>query len=327
MGGDHGPRVTVPAACDFLSANTSAFAILLGDQALVQEQLKRQPDAITAKISDRLTVVHCEQQVTMEEKPTEAMRNKPQSSLNQGLNLLAQGRADGFVSAGNTGALVAMSVRIVGTFNDISRPAICTAIPTQKGQAYLLDMGANPVCTAQQLYQFARFASRIYRLVEERDNPSVGLLNIGVEAIKGTREIRDAAELIEQDSELNYGGFVEGDGLFAGQADIVVCDGFSGNVALKSVEGAAHMILAMLRSALRRNLWSRFLSVLLLPTFKSFQEKVDPDRYNGAFLLGLQKVVVKSHGGASREGFKRALDKAADHIERNLPQRLLHFSK
>jgi glycerol-3-phosphate acyltransferase PlsX len=255
----------------------------------------------------------------MDEKPSSVVRNKHDSSMWQALKLVADGEANACVSAGNTGALMAMALLQLRTLPGISRPAICTKVPSIIGHTYLLDLGANVVCSGKQLYQFGMMASQAATVIDGKKRPSVGLLNIGVEEIKGRQEILDAAELLKADSDIHYVGFVEGDALFMGAADIVVCDGFSGNVALKTTEGVAMMLQHLLKQTLSESLLAKIGAYLARPSLKKLQRTLDPSEYNGASLLGLRGVVVKSHGAASKNGFSHALTVAINEAERDLP--------
>lgn len=315
MGGDFGPRITVPATLNILREHPFLQVVLLGDESEIQLHLTDASDIP----SHQYRIQHCNESVSMDEKPSSAIRNKRDSSLWQALKLVADGEASACVSAGNTGALMAMSLLQLRTLPGISRPAICTKVPTVKGHTHLLDLGANVVCSAEQLHQFAVMASQAVVVTTENNRPSVGLLNIGVEEIKGRQEIIDAAELLKADPEIHFIGFVEGDDIFAGVADIIVCDGFSGNVALKSSEGVATMLQGFLTQALTQNLWTKIAALLARPALKSLKQRVDPAQYNGASLLGLKGVVVKSHGGASILGFSRAVMVAINEAQRDLP--------
>lgn len=315
MGGDFGPRITVPATLNILREHPFLEVVLLGDESEIQLHLTDASDIP----SHQYRIKHCSESVSMDEKLSSAIRNKRDSSLWQALKLVADGDANACVSAGNTGALMAMSLLQLRTLPGISRPAICTKVPTVKGYTHLLDLGANVVCSAEQLHQFAVMASQAVAVTTENNRPSVGLLNIGVEEIKGRQEIIDAAELLKADPEIHFIGFVEGDDIFAGVADIVVCDGFSGNVALKSSEGVAAMLQGFLTQALTQNLWTKIAALLARPALKSLKQRVDPAQYNGASLLGLKGVVVKSHGGASKLGFSRAVIVAINEAQRDLP--------
>ena len=315
MGGDFGPRITVPSTLNILRQSPDLHTVLLGDAQQIQDEIDRVDDVDT----DRLRIQHCTQSVSMNEKPSSAIRHQRDSSMWQALQLVADGQAQACVSAGNTGALMAMSLFQLRTLTGISRPAICTKVPTGSGYTYLLDLGANLECSAQQLYQFGLMASLVASTIDDNQSPTVGLLNIGVEEIKGRQEILDAAELFKADNDIQYIGFVEGDTLFQGVADIVVCDGFSGNVALKTGEGVAKMIQGSLKQALSENFLAMLGALLARPALKRLQRQMDPAQYNGASLLGLRGVVVKSHGSATETGFARAVAVAAHEAQRDLP--------
>lgn len=315
MGGDVGPRVTVPATFDILRRQPQLKVVLLGNASQIQAEFPSD----YAAFADRLTVRHCEQAVAMDEKPSSTIRHKRESSMWHAVGMVANGEVQAAVSAGNTGALMAMSLLQLRTLPGISRPAICSKIPTSEGSSYLLDMGANLDCSAEQLHQFAGMASLTAMAVDGIKSPSVGLLNIGSEEIKGRAEIQAAAELFKADDSINYIGFVEGDSLFAGVADIVVCDGFSGNVALKSAEGVATMFSNALRESLSKNLLGRLAGLLAKPALLAMKHRLSPSTYNGASLLGLNGVVIKSHGGADCAGFSRAIEVAIHEAEQNLP--------
>lgn len=318
MGGDFGPACTVPATVDMLLRHPGLRALLCGDHAAVSDCL---PTAESAKraIAERLEIVHCEQVVGMAEKPSSALRHKRQSSMWHALQAVADHRADACVSAGNTGTLMAMGMACLGTLPGVDRPAICVALPTQTGRSYLLDLGANVDCTAAQLHQFAIMATLMVAAVDNQLAPSVALLNLGEENVKGNREVRAAAELLAADAKLNYRGFVEGDGIFAGQYDIIVCDGFVGNAMLKASEGVAQMVVAMLAQMFRSNLWTRLAYLLARRGLETLQRQINPSAYNGASLLGLQGVVVKSHGRASQDGFANAIGVAIREASLNVP--------
>lgn len=315
MGGDFGPRITVPSTLNILRQSPDLHAVLLGDAQQIQDEIDRVDHVDT----DRFRIQHCTQSVSMNEKPSSAIRHQRDSSMWQALQLAADGQAQACVSAGNTGALMAMSLFQLRTLTGISRPAICTKVPTGSGYTYLLDLGANLECSAQQLYQFGLMASLVASTIDDNQSPTVGLLNIGVEEIKGRQEILDAAELFKADNDIQYIGFVEGDTLFQGAADIVVCDGFSGNVALKTGEGVAKMIQGSLKQALSENFLAMLGALLARPALKRLQRQMDPAQYNGASLLGLRGVVVKSHGSATETGFARAVSVAAQEAQRDLP--------
>lgn len=315
MGGDLGPRLCVPATLKFLDSHPSVAVSLVGDRAQIEALIPLSFD------SQRIRIVHADQTVDASERAGVAFRHKRQSSMWWALKLLADGEVEACVSAGNTGALMAMSRHLVTTFDGLGRPAICKPIPTMAGDSYLLDMGANLECSAAQLLQFAVMGSALAR-VNGIAHPSVALLNVGAETTKGNQEIQDAYHLLKTHPDINFKGFIEGDQLYSGTVDVIVCDGFVGNVALKVSEGAASFILGSLRSEFRSSFIKKILGALNYRALKRWRERFDPSKYNGAALLGLKKIVIKSHGGASVEGFYHALRAAHQQIESNIPDKL-----
>jgi glycerol-3-phosphate acyltransferase PlsX len=318
MGGDLGPQLTLPATVSFLNKHPACRVSLFGDAAFLSEQLAQIPKPV----SSRMSVQHCPQVVTMDDKPASALRRKRESSMWMAIKAVADGEVRACVSAGNTGALMAMGLSQLGALPTIDRPAICTAVPTLSGKAYLLDMGANIECSAEQLWQFAVMASAKMSLVDGIASPRVGLLNVGQEESKGDAVVQSAARLLENDPRINYAGFVEGDGIFSGNVDIVVCDGFVGNVALKSSEGVARMIAALMKQELTANWWRKLGALVFKGALADLKDRMSPERYNGASLLGLNGVVIKSHGGTSVAGFESALEVAMAEAENSIPARI-----
>ncbi len=318
MGGDHGPRVTVSAAVDALRRYPGLEILLFGQCSAIELVLARYPQDIT----QRLICVHADSVVTMDDKPSFALRRRRDSSMYLALEAVAKGDAQACISAGNTGALMAMGRACLQTLPGIDRPAITTAIPTLNGHSYMLDLGANVDCSSEHLLQFAIMGSVMLQAVEQIPHPTVGLLNIGAEEIKGNEQVRLASRLLTEEPGLNYVGFVEGDGVYSGKVDLVVCDGFVGNIALKSSEGLARLISRKLRKSFTRNLYRRALAFLARPILRELQEQLDPSRRNGASLLGLQGIVIKSHGGANRNCFGHAIDQAIREVEMNIPARI-----
>ncbi|KJS04770.1 MAG: hypothetical protein VR73_14045 [Gammaproteobacteria bacterium BRH_c0] len=323
MGGDFGPRLTVPSAVSSLLRYPHLRLQLYGDESLVAPVLAPLLAGSSHAWRDRLEVIHCPQVVAMDEKPAQALRRKRDSSLWHALRAVAESRADACVSAGNTGALMAMGMSLLGKLPGIDRPAICTAMPTPQGRAYLLDMGANIGCDADHLVQFAHMASAMVQVVESIPEPRVALLNVGHEEDKGEAVVREAAVRLAGDARINYHGFVEGDGIFSGAVDIIVCDGFVGNVALKSSEGVARMIGAMLKDSLNASLAGKIGAFFARAALASLKSRIDPSLYNGASLLGLNGVVIKSHGGATQAGFENALTVAISAARQDVPQRIV----
>ncbi|WP_134176411.1 phosphate acyltransferase PlsX [Pseudomonas helmanticensis] len=317
MGGDFGPRSIVQASLACLSTTPSLHLTLVGQPSLLEELINGQSAADRA----RLTIVGASEVITMDEKPTQALRGKPDSSMRVALELVRDGKAQACVSAGNTGALMALSRFVLKTLPGIDRPAMVAAIPTQKGFCQLLDLGANVDCSAEHLLQFAVMGSVAAQTLGIH-RPRVALLNIGTEDIKGNQQVKLAATLLQAARGINYIGFIEGDGLYRGEADVVVCDGFVGNILLKSSEGLATMIAARIEALFKKNLVSRAVGALALPLMKRLQADLAPARHNGASFLGLQGIVVKSHGSAGVQGFQSAISRALIEIQENLPERL-----
>jgi glycerol-3-phosphate acyltransferase PlsX len=306
MGGDHGPQVTVRAALDFLHRREDVRVVLVGIEDRIRPFLAGSDDS-------QFIVRHAGEVVGMDEPPGLALRAKKNSSMRVAVDLVGGGEADACVSAGNTGALMAISRFVLKMLSGIDRPAICTVLPTVSGHVHVLDLGANVDCSPEHLLQFAIMGTSLAGAIEHRDRPSVGLLNIGEEAIKGNEVVKRAAELLK-DSGLNFVGNVEGNGLYKGHAEVVVCDGFVGNVALKASEGLAEMLAAFLRQEFGRNPLTRLAALVALPVIRNFRRRIDPRCYNGACLLGLKGIVVKSHGSADVFAFGHALDRAADAV-------------
>ena len=314
MGGDHGPIVTVPAALELLRKHEDVHAILVGLE-----------DTIRAHLADvnhpRLSVRHASEIVGMDESPALAIRTKKDSSMRVAIDLVKYGEADACVSAGNTGALMAISRFVLKTLPGIDRPAICAILPTVSGHVHVLDLGANVDCSPEHLLQFGIMGASLVGAIEHKDRPTVGLLNIGEEDIKGNEIVKRAAELLKE-SGLNFIGNVEGDGLYKGEAEVVVCDGFVGNVALKASEGLAQMLATFLRQEFGRNLLTKLAALVALPVLRHFKRRVDHRRYNGACLIGLKGIVLKSHGSADAFSFCNALERAADTVRSGVLARI-----
>jgi glycerol-3-phosphate acyltransferase PlsX len=305
MGGDHGIPVTVPAALDFLEREADVSIILVGLVDDIERELRRRG----ASTSDRLRIKAASEVVAMDEQPAQALRGKRNSSMRVAADLVKNEIADACVSAGNTGALMAISRFVLKMLPGIERPAIASFLPTLNGRVCVLDLGANINCTAEQLQQFAVMGTSLVSAVAGIKRPSIGLLNIGEEAIKGNDIVKDAAELLRA-GDLNFQGNVEGTDIYMGNTDVIVCDGFVGNVALKTSEGLAQMLAQYLREEFGRNAFTKFCGMLALPVINHFRKRVDPRRYNGASLLGLRGIVVKSHGGADSYAFGFAIKRA-----------------
>ncbi|AIZ35538.1 phosphate acyltransferase [Pseudomonas parafulva] len=317
MGGDFGPRSIVEASIACLSATPSLHLTLVGQTSLLEELVS----GLAAIDRARLRIVDASEVIGMDERPSQALRGKPDSSMRVALELVRDGKAQACVSAGNTGALMALSRLVLKTLPGIDRPAMVAAIPTRQGYCQLLDLGANVDCSADHLYQFAVMGSVAAQALGVR-RPRVALLNIGTEDIKGNQQVKLAASLLKNARGLNYVGFIEGDGLYRGEADVVVCDGFVGNILLKSSEGLATMVGERLEALFRAGLFARVAGALARPLLRRLQSDLAPARHNGASFLGLQGIVVKSHGSAGVQGLQSAIQRALIEIQENLPQRL-----
>jgi len=315
MGGDHGPPVTVPASLRFVETVADARVILVGRRDAIEAALREE------KRSDRVSIQAAAEVVDMDEPPADALRKKKDSSLRVAVNLVKDGIADGCVSAGNTGALMAIARFVLKTLPGIDRPAIASQLPTKKGVTMALDLGANVNCTPEQLVQFAVMGSALVSAVDGIERPTVGLLNIGEEDIKGNDVVKQAAELLKS-SGLNFHGNIEGDDIYKGTTDVVVCDGFVGNIALKTSEGLASMLYEFLRAEFTRNPATRVAAMFAYPVLMAFKRRIDPRRYNGATLVGLKGVVVKSHGGADVLAFRYALAKAHAEVANGVLDRI-----
>jgi glycerol-3-phosphate acyltransferase PlsX len=318
MGGDHGPHVTVPAALKFLKATPDVDIVLVGLRDAIEAELK----AHGAKSNPRLRVHHASEVVSMDESPALALRNKKDSSIRVAVDLVKSGEAHACVSAGNTGALMAISRFVLKMLPGIDRPAIISALPSQRGSTYVLDLGANVDCGPENLLQFAIMGATLVSAVEHKDKPSVGLLNIGEEDMKGNEAVKKAGELLRE-SGLNFIGNIEGDGIYKGEADVVVCDGFVGNVMLKASEGIVQMVRSFIREEFMRSPLTKLASFVVLPVLYAFRRRLDPRRFNGATLLGLRGIVVKSHGSADVFGFERAIARAVEEVRNEVLHRLM----
>jgi glycerol-3-phosphate acyltransferase PlsX len=315
MGGDSGPSVCVPAGQEMCSRYPDLNLILVGRREEIEPLL-------TGSVpSERIRVVDAREIVRMDEPPADALRKKKNSSLRVAIDLLKAGEAEACVSAGNTGALMATARFVLKTLPGIDRPAIMTAVPTTMGHTYMLDLGANSDCTSEHLFQFAVMGSVVASQIENINEPRIGLLNIGSEEMKGNDTVRQAATLLAN-SGLNYVGFVEGDGIAQQQADVIVCDGFNGNVALKVMEGTAHLVRHFIRKAFSTSLYGRFSALIAMPVLRSLAKSLDPRQYNGASLVGLNGIVIKSHGGADIMAFEQAIHTAMIEVEKNVPEKI-----
>ena len=317
MGGDHGPHVTVKAALNYLRTDPDVNIVLVGLEGALRAELK----ARHGQEGPNLRLHHASEVVKMDDSLPVALRSKKDSSMRDMVDLVKSGEADAGVSAGNTGALMAVSRFVLKTLPGIDRPAIATILPSRTGYTYVLDLGANVDCGPQHLLQFGIMGSALVSAVENKERPSVGLLNIGEEEIKGNETVKQAGELLKV-SGLNFRGNVEGDDIYKGTVDVVVCDGFVGNIALKASEGLAKLFAQQLRAAFRRNLLTRMSGFFALPVIHAFKRKLDPRRFNGASLLGLNGVIIKSHGSADIFSFEQAIAKAVKEVRGGLLKRI-----
>lgn len=327
MGGDYGTAVTVPAALKALAQHPHLRLILVGDQTLLQSMLLGQ------KHIGRVEILHASQVVTMEDLPSVALRGKRDSSMRMAINLVKEGRAQACVSAGNTGALMAIARFVLKTIPGVDRPAIITSLPTmiEDKEVRVLDLGANVDSTAEHLFQFAVMGSLLSKAIDNIEAPRVGLLNIGAEEMKGNDQVKEVAQRLNDSDIINYIGYVEGDAIFSGNVDVVVCDGFVGNVALKTLEGSAKLFAHYLKQSFQKTLWSKLMALLSIAPFNRLKYAIDPGRRNGASLIGLRGIVIKSHGGANIGAFAHAINEAMlevrvkvrERIERQVAELLL----
>jgi glycerol-3-phosphate acyltransferase PlsX len=317
MSGDRGPGTCVPAAVGLLRERSDLGLILVGARDVIESHLRRAGDSP----GERLRVEPATQIVGMDEPPREAVRRKKDSSMRRAIDLVKSGAAQACVSAGNTGALMATAHFVLKSLPGVDRPAIMSAIPAIKGHTHMLDLGANAACTAEQLYQFALMGSVVAAGLNPNGQPRVGLLNIGEEDIKGHAIVQEAHKLLTA-SRVNYVGFVEGDDIFTGEVDVVVTDGFTGNVALKTMEGVARMIGSSAREEFSRNPLRKLMAAAAWPALGALRARLDPRRYNGASMVGLNGIVIKSHGGADEFAFRHAILTAATEAERSVPSQI-----
>ena len=318
MGGDHGPRVVVPAALSILKKHLNVKLILVGEEGQLTHLISKK---IKKSFANRLEIVHASEEVAMNEPPSKALRTKKDSSMRVAINLVKEGRASACVSAGNTGALMATARYVLKTLPGIDRPAIIAAFPTiNEREVRVLDLGANVDSTPENLYQFAVMGSILSSVAHCIQIPRIGLLNIGEEAIKGNELVKQANKLFEARKKINYIGYVEGDTIFNSIADVVVCDGFVGNAVLKASEGVAQLIKQYTKEAFKEAWWTKLALLPAIPILKRVVRRIDPERYNGATFLGLNGIVLKSHGSANIKAFIYAFEEAIFQIDKNIPQ-------
>ena len=322
MSGDNGPSPALSGAIKSLKKLPDLRINLIGDEKDISPFL----NTVDSSILDRVEVTHTNEYIKMDEDILTAIRNKKNSSMRIAINCVKNNKANACVSAGNTGALMSLSKIILKTIQGIDRPAICTSLPTKKKYMQVLDLGANIECNAENLFQFAVMGASVVQSLEISSNPRVGLLNIGSEDFKGKDEIKLAAEMLN-DSNINYIGFVEGNGMFSGDYDVIVTDGFTGNIALKSIEGVAGMIKHFIKSEFEKNFYNKLSAVLSIPVMKGVKKKMDPRVYNGASFLGLNGIVVKSHGSADGFSYSNAIQTAYYESKNNLLDKIKEFIK
>lgn len=319
MGGDRGPGEIIPAAERALKRHRDLQLILVG----IQPELESALIDVDSGLTGRIELQHASQVVEMHEPPSLALRNKKDSSMRLAIEMVKEGRAQACVSAGNTGALMATARYLLKMLPCIDRPAICTALPRIHGHSRILDLGANVDVGSEQLFQFAVMGSELASAVDETESPTVALLNIGEEEIKGNDQVKQAASILAN-SHLNYVGFAEGNDIYTGDVDVIVCDGFAGNIALKASEGVAQLIRHHMETGFRSSLYGRLAALISMPVLKGIKHRIDPRQYNGASLLGLKGIVIKSHGSADRVSFATAINEAITEVAHNVPERISH---
>lgn len=329
MGGDFGPSVTVPAAVTVSEHHPDVKFILVGQREVLASKLAAclsgTGNANTnIDVCERLEIYHATEVVAMDESPAKALRLKKDSSMRVTINLVKDDVAQACVSAGNTGALMATAHYVLKTLPGIDRPAIIAALPTVNPdkEVRVLDLGANVDSTAMHLHQFAVMGSVLVNAVDGVASPKVGLLNVGAEEIKGNEQVKKAAQLLAENKELNYVGYVEGDDIFKGDVDVVVCDGFIGNVTLKALEGVVKLIAVYVKRNFMRNWLTKLAAVIARPALKNLARQLDPGRHNGASFIGLRNIVIKSHGGANQLAFANAIEEAVREVEHNVPAKI-----
>jgi len=317
MGGDFGPEVVLPAAVHVVKKHSDIHIILVGDESRLRDCAKQH----SINLDKHFEIQHASQVVEMDEDPRFAVRKKKDSSMRVAINLVKEGQAQAVVSAGNTGALMATAKFVLKTLPGIDRPAICSAIPAFGGHTHMLDLGANVDSGAEQLFQFAVMGSVLAEAIDNTHKPKVGLLNIGSEDVKGNAQVKEANKLL-QNGAFNYIGYIEGDDIYTDKVDVVVCDGFVGNVSLKTMEGVAKMIATMMREEFSKSLLSKFSGLLAWPVLSRFKKRVDPRMYNGASMLGLTGIVIKSHGSADVLSYANAIEIALLEVEKSVPDHI-----
>lgn len=317
MGGDHGPSVTIPACLRALERNPDLHLLLVGRSRDIEDQL----GAERKRFAERLRIQQASEIVGMDEAPAQALRNKKDSSMRVAINAVKSGTAQACVSAGNTGALMAGARFVLKTLPGIDRPAIVGRIPSLRGHVHMLDLGANVDSPARLLLQFAVMGSILVKYLDNNPSPSVGLLNIGVEDIKGNEIVKEASHLM-RDSKINFAGYVEGDAIYTGDVDVIVCDGFDGNVSLKTSEGLAQFITRQMRAEFSASVLARLAGLFAIPVINRLRKRIDPRRHNGAAFVGLNGIVIKSHGSADVLAFHRAINEAVQQVHHQVPDNI-----
>ena len=325
MGGDQGPLITIPAAVMAINQMPNLHLILCGDEHIITTELARlnisQEDLPQHK---QLSIFPTTEIVEMDDKPAFALRTKKDSSMRKALDLVQEGKSQACVSAGNTGALFSMAHFVLKTLSGVERPALISSLPTHDNDkhVFMLDLGANVFCDSHVLYQFGLMGSVMAEQVDGIDNPRIALLNMGEEAMKGSDHIKQAALELSADTTINYIGFIEGSDIFSNKADVIVCDGFVGNVALKTCEGVARLVYKKSEGLFSQNLFTKLMATVFKPSLKKLFKSVNPDQYNGASLIGLRGIVVKSHGNANAKAFYSAIMEAVKEVERQVPTKI-----
>ena len=321
MGGDFGPEVVLPAAEQIIKKHRNVRIILVGDEAVLRACAKQKNIALGKNPGSSIEIRHASEVVEMHDEPGLAIRKKKDSSMRVAINLVHEGKADAAVSAGNTGALMGTAKFVLKMLPGIERPAISTTIPSVNGHTHMLDLGANVDCSADHLFQFAVMGSVLAEAIDNIEKPRVGLLNIGSEAMKGNSQVKEADAHLAN-APINYIGYVEGDDIYMGDVDVVVCDGFVGNISLKTSEGVARMIAHFMKEEFRKGLYNKLAALIAMPVLKAFRKRIDPRAYNGASMLGLNGIVIKSHGGADVFGYANAIEIALLEVKKSVPQHI-----
>lgn len=320
MGGDYGLDVVIPACARAMRNNPHLKLLLVGDEPQIIKHLNNHGINSYNSSSEQcqFSIEHASEVVTMDELPSHALRNKKDSSMRVAINMVKEGRAQACVSAGNTGALMATARFVLKTLPGIDRPAIISELPTFKNRTRVLDLGANVDSCAEHLFQFAVMGSALIQALDKKANPKIALLNIGVEEIKGNDQVKRTAHMLAECKHLNYVGYVEGDHFYSGDVDLVVCDGFVGNATIKACEGLAKLMLTTLKESFTQNLMTKLIGLFAKPALIHLKARMDPARYNGASMLGLNGIVIKSHGGANELAFNYAIEEAVSQVKNNV---------